>query len=212
KSAVLPNFNAAAATTGTCPASKVGPGVLSTGVEIESSLRPANDVSIGLGLTVANTRYRNNLVGNSSGVALDPALRMLPGHKLSNAPAAVATGSFTWTPPIGDTGLTGLLYVDGRVTSDYNTGSDLFPQKRQDGYAIVNGRIGIRGPRELWAVEVWAQNLFNQNYTQVAFNSPFQEGRTAAPFNTADYPGGAQTFSAFLAEPRTYGVTLRTRF
>ncbi|MFD1613327.1 TonB-dependent receptor [Sphingomonas tabacisoli] len=200
------------AATGSCPKDKVGPGVLSSGVEIESSIRPTRDLSIGLGLTVANTRYRHDLVGNSSGVPLDPALRLLPGSKLSNAPAAVATGSLTWTPPIGDTGLTGLLYIDGRVTSDYNTGSDLFPQKKQDGYAIVNGRIGIRGPKELWAIEVFAQNMFNQKYAQVAFNSPFQAGRTIAPFTGATYPGGSQIFSAFLAEPRTYGVTVRTRF
>ncbi|GAO40059.1 putative TonB-dependent receptor [Sphingomonas changbaiensis NBRC 104936] len=211
-SPLLPNFNAAAKATGSCPANDVGPGVLSTGVEIESAIRPTRDVSIGLGLTVANTHYRQNLVGNASGVPLDPALRELPGRKLSNAPEAVATGSFTWTPPIGDGGITGLLYVDGRVTSDYNTGSDLFPQKGQDGFAVFNGRIGIRGPHERWAVEVFVQNMFNKNYAQVAFNTPFQAGRTIAPFTTAEYPGAAQIFSAFLAEPRTYGVTVRTRF
>ena len=42
----------------------------------------------------------------------------------------------------------GLFYVDGRVTSDYNTGSDLFPQKEQDGFGLVNARVGIRGPDE----------------------------------------------------------------
>jgi outer membrane receptor protein involved in Fe transport len=201
------------AATGGCPTNKVGPGVLSSGVEIESSIRPTRDLSIGLGVTLSNTRYRHDLVGNSSGAPLDPALRLLPGSKLSNAPAAVATGSLTWTPPIGDTGLTGLLYLDGRVTSDYNTGSDLFPQKQQDGYAIVNGRIGIRGPQERWALEFFVQNMFNQDYTQVAFNTPFQAGAAnPAVFPAAQYPGGSQIFSAFLAEPRTYGVTLRTRF
>jgi outer membrane receptor protein involved in Fe transport len=201
------------AATGACPKKNVGPGVFSSGVEIESSLRPARDLAIGLGLTVSNTHYKHDLVGNSDGVPLDPALRRLPGSKLSNAPAAVATGSLTWTPPIGDTGLTGLFYADTRVTSDYNTGSDLFPQKRQDGYAVVNGRIGIRGPQERWALEFFVQNLFKQDYTQVAFNTPFQAGATnAAVFPAAQSPGATQIFSAFLAEPRTYGVTLRTRF
>ncbi|HEU4968513.1 TonB-dependent receptor [Sphingomonas sp.] len=201
------------ATTGACPKNQVGPGVFSSGVEIESAIRPARDLSIGLGLTVSNTHYRHDLVGNSDGVPLDPALRQLPGSKLSNAPAAVATGSLTWTPPIGDSGLTGLFYVDGRLTSDYNTGSDLFPQKQQDGYAVVNGRIGIRGPEERWALEFFVQNLFNQDYTQVAFNTPFQAGAAnPAVFPAAQYPGATQIFSAFLAEPRTYGVTLRTRF
>ena len=87
---------------------------------------------------------------------------------------------------------------------------------------LVNGRIGIRGPNERWAIEVWGQNLFNTNYAQVAFNSPFQEGGTgvppfaaglnATPFIDPQYPGGRQIFSQFLAEPRTYGVTLRGRF
>ena len=98
------------------------------------------------------------------------------------------------------------------MTSDYNTGSDLFPQKIQDGYVVVNGRIGIRGKEERWAIELWAQNLLNQNYAQVVFNSPFQEGATGAPFTDPQYPGGRQLFSAYLAEPRTYGITLRTRF
>ena len=62
----------------------------------------------------------------------------------------------------------------------------------------MNGRIGIRGPEEAWAVELWGQNLFNEDYTQVGINTPF-----IAP---------NQTYSAFLAEPRTYGVTVRGRF
>ena len=59
---------------------------------------------------------------------------------------------------------------------------------------------------------MWAQNLFNKNYAQVAFNSPFQEGRNGAPFIDPAYPGGRQIFSAFLAEPRTFGLTLRASF
>ncbi len=50
------------------------------------------------------------------------------------------------------------------------------------------------------------------NYTQVAFNTPFQAGTTSAPFVDPQFPGGRQIFSAFLAEPRTYGLTLRGRF
>jgi outer membrane receptor protein involved in Fe transport len=164
------------------------------------------------GLTMSDTKYRNNLVGNENGTPLDPALRVLPGHRLSNAPRLVFTSAFTWTPRIGDTGLTGLVYVDARVTDDYNTGSDLFPQKVQDSYAVINARLGVRGAQQRWSLEVWAQNLFNQDYAQVAFNTPFQAGTTAPPFVDPSYPGGRQIFSAFLAEPRTYGITGRFRF
>ena len=209
-----PNFNSAAATTGACDPDDVGYGVRTEGFELEASLAPARDFRMTAGLTYANTKFRNNLVGNKSGAPLDQALRLLPGNNLSNAPELVATGSVAWTPDIGSSGLSGLVYIDGRMTSDYNTGSDLFPQKEQDGYAIFNARIGIRGPDEKWGIEFWGQNIFNKQYAQVAFNSPFQEGATSttAAFADPQYPGGRQIFSQFLAEPRTYGVTLRGKF
>ncbi|MET1112906.1 MAG: TonB-dependent receptor, partial [Allosphingosinicella sp.] len=200
------------AATGACPIDDVTYGVKSQGIEIESSLRPRRDLTIGLGLTYAETKYRNQLVGNDLGVPLDPALRKLPGDNLSNAPEVVTTGSIAWTPRIGGSGMTGLFYVDARVTGDYNTGSDLFPQKEEEGYTVVNARMGIRGPEERWSLEIWAQNLFKTEYAQVAFNSPFQAGTTAAPFVDPQFPGGRQIFSAFLAEPRTYGITGRFRF
>ena len=210
----VPNYNAAAATTGACSADDVGYGVRTEGFELEASLVPARSFRMTAGLTYAKTKYRGQLVGNNSGAPLDQALRLLPGNNLSNAPELVATGSVAWTPDIGSSGLTGLVYVDGRMTSDYNTGSDLFPQKAQDGYALFNARIGIRGPDEKWGIEFWGQNIFNKQYAQVAFNSPFQEGGTSATTAFADpqYPGGRQIFSQFLAEPRTYGVTLRGKF
>lgn len=200
------------ATTGVCPTSDVSYGVKSQGVEIEGTIQPARSLLINLGLTYSDTRYRDNLVGTSKGTPLDPALRKLPGDNVSNAPEIVTTASLTWTPEIGSTGLTGLFYIDSRLTGDYNTGSDLFPQKEQDSYVLVNGRIGIRGPGNRWAIEFWAQNLLNKDYAQVAFNSPFQAGTTSAPFVDPQYPGGRQLFSQFLAEPRTYGLTLRTKF
>jgi outer membrane receptor protein involved in Fe transport len=211
-SAAGTNFNAAAATTGACAASDVGYGVRAEGVELEASLVPARNFRMAAGLTYAKTSYRDNLVGSKTGAPLDPALRKLPGDNLSNAPELVATSSVTWTPDIGSNGMSGLVYIDGRMTSDYNTGSDLFPQKEQDGFAVFNARIGLRGPDESWGLELWGQNIFNQDYAQVAFNSPFQAGATSAPFVDGQYPGGRQLMSHFLAEPRTYGITLRGKF
>ena len=211
-SAAGANFNAAAATTGACAASDVTYGVRSEGVEVEASLVPARNFRVAAGITYSNASYNNNLVGNKNGAALDPALRKLPGDNLSNAPEIVTTASVTWTPDIGSSGLTGLVYIDSRMTADYNTGSDLFPQKEQDGFALFNARVGIRGADEKWALEFWGQNIFNQDYAQVAFNTPFQAGTTSAPFVDPNYPGGRQIFSQFLAEPRTFGVTLRGSF
>ena len=84
------------------------------------------------------------------------------------------------------------------MTSDYNTGSDLLYGKEQDSFVVVNGRIGVRGPDDKWGIDLWAQNLFNKDYTQVAFNTAFVASQ--------------QVYSAYLAEPRTYGVTVRAGF
>lgn len=200
------------ATTGGCNADDIKYGVVSEGVELEATVSPTYDLNFNFGMTYSNTHYVEQLVGDKSGTPLDPVLRKLPGDNLSNAPELVVTASAAWTPELGNSGLSGLFYVDTRMTSDYNTGSDLFPQKEQDSYFVVNARIGIRGPDKRWSIEGWAQNIFNKDYTQVAFNSPFQEGASGAPFVDPDFPGGRQIFSAFLAEPRTYGMTLRFRY
>lgn len=198
--------------TGSCAASDITHGVRTQGVELEASLTPARNFRMAAGLTYANTAYRNDLIGTKNGAPLDLALRKLPGDNLSNAPELVATSSVTWTPDIGSNGMSGLFYIDSRMTSDYNTGSDLFPQKEQDSFVVFNARIGLRGADEAWGVELWGQNIFNKDYAQVAFNSPFQSGQSSAPFVDPQYPGGRQIFSQFLAEPRTYGITVRGKF
>ena len=204
----------ASSTTGVCNA-KVKYGVLSQGVEVEAGLYPARNVAVSLGYTYADTHFRNNLVGSKSGEALDAQLFLLAGNRLSNAPEHVVTTSASWTPDLGDSGLSALFYVDGRLSSDFNNGSDLFYEKEQDGFFLMNARTGIRGPNQRWAVEFWVQNLLDTDYQQVAFSAPFQGAGSQAQVQRFGAPGfatGNQIFTSFLAEPRTYGVTLRTRF
>jgi iron complex outermembrane recepter protein len=222
---VVQNINgcSSALTTGTinaggsrCASGDVVSGLVSQGVELELTASPVRNFRVSGGFTYTESKYRSRLVGSSDGqTPLDSALFLLPGNINSNAPKIVTTGSVAWTPDIGSSGLSGLVYVDGRMTSEYNTGSDLFPEKVQDSYAIFNARIGIRGPQQKWAVEFWGQNIFNTQYTQVVFNSPLQ-GSSPATSTTGQFAQGAvvanQMFSAYLSEPRTFGVTLRGKF
>ena len=200
----------------TCASDDVGPGLISQGVELELAATPARNVRVAGGFTYARAKFANRLVGSSSGaVPLDPALFLLPGSINSQAPEVVTTVSASWTPELGSNGLSALFYIDGRMTSDFNTGSDLFPEKRQDGFAVFNARVGLRGPQQRWAVEFWGQNIFNQDYTQVAFSSPLQSSSPGTS-TTGQFAQGApmanQLISAYLAEPRTYGITLRGSF
>jgi outer membrane receptor protein involved in Fe transport len=215
---VVQNINGCKSTkaaNGTCTDTK--PGLISQGFELESYVSPVREIRITTGVTYARTIYAKSLVGNGAGtVPLDPALFLLENNTNSNAPRWVVTGSFAWTPKLGNTGLTGLAYIDARTTSAYNTGSDLYPEKAQQSYTVSNIRLGIRGAEERWAFEFWGQNIFNERYTQVVFNSPLQ---STGPNNQSISQLGRgtttmtnQLFSAYMAEPRTYGITLRGKF
>ncbi len=185
-------------------------GVSSKGLEIEAFLRPVRYVSVNLGLTFTNTRYARNLV-STNGSPFPGALFQLSGARLSNSSEFVATSSFTWTPPLGSSGLSGLFYIDGRLQSATNTGSDLDIEKTQAAFAVVNARIGVRGAKQKWALELWAQNLLDENFQQVSFDAPLQGSGTT---RQSAFFGGTSTqlYGVFLGEPRTYGVTARFKF
>ena len=200
--------------TGAC-AGKVGKGLVTQGVEIEVGMYPTPDVTVNIGYTLADAKYARNLVGSKAGEPLNSALFLLPGAQMSNAPRNTVTSSASWTPAIGSSGLSALFYVDGRMTSDYNTGSDLFVEKRQDGFFLINARVGLRGDEQRWAIELWAQNLLDTDYQQVAFSAPFQGANSQSQvqaFGAPGVPTANTLFTSFIAEPRTYGLTLRSRF
>jgi iron complex outermembrane receptor protein len=186
-------------------------GVRSMGVELEVFTRPLPDVNWNFGTIFADTRYRDNLVG-SDGRPLTNALFQLPGRRISNSNQWTVTSSLAWTPRIGGSGLRGLFYVDARHMSEFNTGSDLDIEKVQDGFTVFNGRIGIHGPDRMWGVEVWGQNLLDEDFMQVAFDAPIQGSGTERGVRANFYPRSTQLFGAFLGEPRSYGLTLRGRF
>ena len=185
-------------------------GVKDTGVEVEAFTRPMRDLSVNAGVTYSNVRYRDNLVG-AGGKPLSNALWQLPGRQISNAPKWTITGSAAWTPPIGGSGMHALIYADARYMSKFNTGSDLDIEKMQKSFTVVNGRIGIEGPDDRWGIELWAQNLFDKTYKQVAFDAPIQgaPGTTTRAVEAGFFPRATQIYGAFLGEPRTFGLTLR---
>ncbi len=208
------------AIAGNSPCANTRSGVTAKGVELETTLRPARGLTLTAGYTYADTRYRRDLVGTPDATtgdnSLQPALFLLPGSRLSNAPRHVATGSATWTPAL-TTRLRALAYGDIRYMSAIHTGSDLLPEKDQAGFALVNARIGIGSADDRWAVELWAQNLLDTNYIQTGFSMPLQGGGTGGvPGSVASVrafgSSSTQLFGAFRGEPRSWGLTMRTRF
>ena len=203
------------AATGACGSDRLKPGVVAKGIEIETFLRPAPHVAVNMGLTYVDTLYRRNLVG-TEGRPLSPVLFQLPGRGVSNAAKYVATAGISWTPPIGSSGMSALFYLDTRLQSDTNTGSNLDIEKVQDGFAVFNGRVGLFGPDRRWGIELWGQNLFNKQYYQIGADMPLQGSnsfRSVAAPAALGFPATAnKLFVGFPGEPRTYGVTIRGQF
>ncbi len=138
------------------------------------------------GLTYAETEYGNDIV---------PDLPLLPGNQMSFAPKWSGNASATYAWDIGST-LQGRFNVGAKYMSEYNTGSDLRPEKMQDAYTLLNARIGFGRQDQRWMLEFWGQNLTDETYKQVGIDAPIQAG----------------SYNAFLGAPRTYGMTLRMRY
>jgi iron complex outermembrane recepter protein len=115
--------------------------------------------------------------------------------RLSFAPLWSGVASATYTVPLSGS-LQFHANVNEKYNSSYNTGSDLDPRKLQGAYGLVNARLGLGSPDGKWTVEIWGNNLANKLYYQVAFDAPFQY----------------QQLDAFLGDPRTFGITARTKF
>jgi outer membrane receptor protein involved in Fe transport len=113
---------------------------------------------------------------------------------LPYAPLWSGSVSATYQTPITES-LAFLLSVSEKYNSSYNTDTQLNPVNNQSAYGILNARIGIGAPDGKWALELWGQNLADRGYFQVAFDAPFQLGQT----------------DAFLGDPRTFGITFRTK-
>ena len=124
--------------------------------------------------------------------------------RLSFAPKWSGSLAATVEQPIG----AALMFrgnVGAKYTSEYNTGSNLDPRKEQDALTIVNARLGFGAENESWMLELWAQNLTDEEYYQVAFDATLQG-------SSASQPLPSSTVNAFLGAPRTYGVTARFKF
>jgi outer membrane receptor protein involved in Fe transport len=170
--------------------------VQSKGVELDTEwATPLSGLSLSGGVTYAFTNIDE--FGNSQPLfAPDIAT---PLHRLNDrlsfAPLWSGVASATYTVPI-TAELTFRASVSEKYTSSYNTGSDLNPEKLQGAYGLLNARLGIGAPDGKWTAEVWGANLANKGYYQVAFDAPFQY----------------EQIDAFLGDPRTFGLTLRTKF
>ena len=178
---------------------------------------PVEGLSFQGGVTYTDAKYGVFGAGDLSSPGRFPQLSLLPGARASFAPEWSLTGALAFDRELGG-GLRGGFNLSAKYSTEYNTGSDLLPYKNQDAFTVVNGRVSIGSADERWTLEVWGQNLLEEEYTQVGFAAPLQGtafANTTTPQADGTYYNMATdtaTYNAYLGAPRTYGVTLKVKY
>jgi len=186
------------------------PKVTSKGLDAEILWQPqaAPGLMLQGGLMYADTRFGDDIPGGDfverTPLSSSGALYKLPGATMPFAPKWSGSMAVTYEWDFGSS-LVGRFNIGAKYMGDYNTGSDLDVEKAQDAYTVVNARFGIGRNDGRWMVELWGTNITDTDYVQVGFDGPLQ-GLFPDPGNPLN------TFNAFPAAPRMYGVTLRVRY
>jgi len=193
------------------------PSAESLGVEIESTVEATDNLFLNGGLTILDARYPDDCAGDQTA----QNVLALCGNDLTNAPGTVGLLGATYTNNFGND-LSYFLNGQVRYEGDRRTSTQavvlpgqaavdaalaagtvdaLFdaatpnPLDIQESTLKVNLRVGFGNEEQGWGIEGWATNLTDQVTRGVTFNTPIRGGR-----------------SAFLQQPRTYGVTVRQDF
>ncbi|WP_234026840.1 TonB-dependent receptor [Erythrobacter sp. HKB08] len=178
------------------------PSAETTGVEIETVIRPTYELTINGGLTVMDARYPSDCAGTQT----SPNVVALCGNSLTNAPDIVAILGATYEKELGNY-LDFFLNGQVRMEDDRRTSTQavdpsnlaanvLVPFDVQDSNVKINLRAGIGAQDDSWTLEAFVTNLTNEITRGVTFNTVLRSGSR----------------SAFIQEPRSYGLTVRTKF
>ena len=172
------------------------------GLEIESTIRPSDELTFNLGLTYTDASYPSDCNGTQTA----PNVVALCGNSLTNAPDFVGIAGALYERELGSS-LRMFLTGQVRMESDRRTSTQAIdpanlalripvPFDQQDGNIKVNLRAGLGDIDKAWTVEAFVNNLTNEVTRGVTFNTVLRSGSR----------------SAFIQEPRSYGITLRGEF
>lgn len=173
------------------------PKVRSRGIEGDLALRATDNFSFSASASYTDAQYVEYTNAPQAVENLNlGAIQDLSGKPLSGVPKFAWSIGADANAPLGDLGgrEVGLYaHADYAHRSSFNTSATNSAWAEVPGFGIANARVGLKTADGLWDISVWARNLFDEDYF----------------LNLSAGNTGAVT--AQVGEPRTYGVTLRTR-
>ncbi len=161
----------------------------SQGVEVEASIIPAKNFEIDASLGVNMTEYKEFSLKRVDFSTFQEVRTAIGGNKLSNAPSSSLFLAGQYSLPV-DKKNSLILRAEVRNIGSYYT--DIQNTLKQNAYSLVNLRLSFVAPK--FNISLWGQNLTNERYLA--------------------YGSGDTSFgrSSRIASPRTFGISLSTKF
>ncbi|MCH7817215.1 MAG: TonB-dependent receptor [Proteobacteria bacterium] len=170
------------------------PKAKSDGVEIELLASPMDGLELSAAYTYADTRYPSDCDGNDPNAP--PQISSLCGSDLINSPKNSFTFGVSYDGYLGSN-LRYFLGSYARWEDDRRTSVQPLPELEiQDANSKINLRAGIGSVSGSWMLELWGNNVTDEQTKNLLASTPLRLGSSAV----------------WLEAPRTYGITLRTRF
>lgn len=191
------------------------PSLTSKGIDADVYwVTPLKGLTVAAGATYADTRYGKFTAADLDNPSHYPALSLLPGSQVGLAAKSSATATVAWSGDLA--GLKNTGSISAKYSDPYIAGSDLLPKKLQKAYTLANASWYVTLPARNITLSIWVKNLTNRTIKETVIAAPLQ----GSGFQATQQPDGSyyapaldtNTYAAFLAEPRTYGITLSTKF
>ncbi|MEM9840396.1 MAG: TonB-dependent receptor, partial [Pseudomonadota bacterium] len=175
-----------------------GPGTLSPvinagsaeiyGLEIESLFKISSDLSASFGAAFTHAEYAEDVtfLGQPTGIE--------EGNDLPKTPGTQLFGSLDYSRPIMSGSYLLNARLDGSYRSAFENEPSNFAPVSQDGFGLVNARVGIDTASDTFGISAWIKNIGDERYLENAFRS------------------GGGTNVGYFTRGREYGITATYRF
>ena len=175
------------------------------GVEVDATWRPLDQLMLIGGASYLDSEFRD--YRNASPLPGGP-IQDLTGARAHFAPKWQGSLVADWSDDFGDFagGTKYFLRGEGQYIGDQNIGGNTNqnPQSEQDGYGLLNARLGLRADDGQWQFSLYGKNLTDEGYCLTIFDQPF-----SAQLGGVDPVANTNPQRCAVGTPRTYGAELR---